>query len=420
MKVLRTYGRPVLVVALVAACVLALVASWSDVTDALPQVGWARFGVSTLLAVLAGISLAVGWRLLLDDMVVFDDELTAPPGADVVKRRLSQHVGLAESVGVYSASQLGKYIPGSVWPVVAQMSLSRRHGITRRSIVAAFVNQLLLLAVTAVVTAAVTLPWGDADQLRSRWWLIALAPLICLVLVPGVQSWLLGVAGRVLHRDLAFPVPSRRGMVRTVGMSVLTYVCFGLHLAVMGWPLMEHPTPGAILQCIGAFALAWAAGFVVIFAPAGLGVRELVLTVTLSSLLAKEDATALAVLSRTSIVLADLVLGLYGLAVIGANRKLSAAQQDQDVGHGLALAGLDVGHEAEHQDEGGDQQQDGRADEAGNSAGVVADVAQDEPAHHQGEPGDAGHDGDPGEERERPVAGVAADDRRHRSADVVE
>ena len=71
-----------------------------------------------------------------------------------MKRRLSQHVGLAESVGVYSASQLGKYIPGSVWPVVAQMSLSRRHGITRRSIVAAFVNQLLLLAVTAVVTAA--------------------------------------------------------------------------------------------------------------------------------------------------------------------------------------------------------------------------------------------------------------------------
>ena len=82
MKVLRTYGRPVLVVALVAACVLALVASWPDVTAALPQVGWARFGVSTLLAVLAGISLAVGWRLLLDDMVVFDDELTPPPGGD--------------------------------------------------------------------------------------------------------------------------------------------------------------------------------------------------------------------------------------------------------------------------------------------------------------------------------------------------
>jgi glycosyltransferase 2 family protein len=382
MKLIRAYARPALVVALVAACVLALIASWSDVTDALPRVGWTRFAVSTALAMIAGIGLAVGWRILLADLVVFDEHHPSPAvpdgtagtderdietdgesGADgpaivvPVRRELRHHVGLSESVGVYSASQLGKYIPGSVWPVVAQMSLSRRHGIARRSILAAFVTQMLLLVVTAVLVAAVTLPWVDADQLRSHWWLLVIAPAICLVLVPGVQRRILAAVGRLLRRDLAIPTPGHRAMLATIAVSALTYVFFGLHLSVMAWPLIEDPSVSAVVQCTGAFALAWAAGFVVVFAPAGLGVRELVLTLTLSSLLASSDATALAVLSRTSLVIADLALGLYGVAILGAGRKLASAKQDQDVGGGLALAGLDVGDEAEHEDLRGHQQQ---------------------------------------------------------------
>lgn len=356
MKFVRTYGRPVLVVALVAACVLALVASWSDVVDALPRVGWVRFALSTVMAMIAGVGLAVGWRILLADLAVFDgDPEPTMVSASSSKSELGRHIGMTESVGVYSASQLGKYIPGSVWPVVAQMSLSRRHGIARRSIFAAFVTQLLLLVVTAVVVAAVTLPWVDAEQLRTRWWLLVLAPLICLVLVPDVQRWLLRTAGRVLHRDLAIRVPSVRAMLSAVAVSVVTYAFFGLHLAIIAWPLTDDPSITTFVQATGAFALAWAAGFVVIFAPAGLGVRELVLTLTLASMLSSEDATALAVLSRTSIVIADLALGIYGLAVIGAGRKLAAAKHDEDVGGGLALAGLDVGDEAEHHDLSGHQ-----------------------------------------------------------------
>ena len=89
--------------------------------------------------------------------------------------------------------------------------------------------------------------------MRRRRRLLALAPLICLVLVPGVQGWLLSLAGRVLRRDLVVPVPSRRGMLLTVGASAVTYVCFGLHLAVMGWPLMDDPSIGTIVQSTGAF-----------------------------------------------------------------------------------------------------------------------------------------------------------------------
>lgn len=386
-SVLR-FARPALVALLLAACVWALVTSWDDVTDVLPKVGALRFALSTVAAVGAGLALAVGWRILLVDIARHDV-------ADVQDR-----IGHIEATAVFSASQLGKYIPGSVWPVVAQMSLARRHGIARMTVAAAFVTQMLLLVVTAVVTAAVTLPWVDAEELRTRWWLLVVAPAVCLVLVPTVQRRVLALAGRVLKRPLAVAFPRPRAMAGAVAASVVTYVLFGVHLAVLASPISPDGDGRVFVQSIGAFALAWAAGFVVIFAPAGLGVREVVLKLTMASVLVSADATAVAVLSRTSLVIADLVLGLFGIAVVALGRKagdaavdvgtgtgeLAPAQHDENVGRGLAVGGLDVGDEPEGEDLAGHQQADGGADEARHAAGVVvADEAQDEPAHHEHE-----------------------------------
>lgn len=312
--------RPLLLVVLVAACVIALAASWDDVVDALPRVGAMRFALSTLAAIVAGVLLALGWRVLLVD----------------IGRR---DVALGESVAAYSAAQLGKYVPGSVWPVVVQMALTRRHGIARRAVVSAFVVQLLVLVVAAVTSAALTLPWVDAEQLRTRWWLLLLAPAMCLVLVPRVQQRLLAAARRVLRRDIDVPLPSVRANVLALAASVLVYVAYGVHLAVLAAPLSTHSAVPVLLQSIGGFALAWAAGFVVIFAPAGLGVREVVLTLTMGAVVLREDATALAVLSRVAVVIADLVLGVGGLAVLAtlgisarrARRELASAQQHEHV-----------------------------------------------------------------------------------------
>jgi hypothetical protein len=364
MRSLRRYLRPVLILALVAACALALVSSWSDITDVLPRVGAVRFALATGAAVGAGVTLGVGWRVLLSDMS-------------------HQRLGRTEAVAVFSASQLGKYIPGSVWPVLAQMSLARRHGIARRTIVAAFLIQMMLLLVTAVVLAAGTLPWVDADELRSRWWLVALAPAACAVLAPPVQQRVLDLGGRLLKRDIDVQLPGLRAMAATVVASGATYLLFGLHLALLGWPISAESDGRVLVQSVGAFALAWAAGFVVVFAPAGLGVRELVLTLTMASVLTSADATAVAVLSRASIVLADLALGVFGVAVVAVGRKLAAAQHDEDVRGGLALSGLDVGDEPEDEHLSGDEQAHRRPDEARHPAGIVADEAQNEPAHHE-------------------------------------
>lgn len=410
---LRRYLRPALVALLLLACGWALVTSWSDVRQALPLVGWARFGVATVLAIGAGVLLALGWRVLLVDIARPAGD--APDPADLAHR-----LGINESVAVFSASQLGKYVPGSVWPVVAQVSLAKRRGISRRAIVTAFLTHLLMLVIIAVLLSAATLPWVDPEQLKSRWWLLVAAPAGLLGLVPSVQQRVIALGGRLLGRDLDVPHLRVRALLQAVAITVAAYVVFGLHLAVMAWPMMLDPGWDELVLAIGAFSLAWAAGFVVIFAPAGLGVREVVLALTMYAALTGPDATALVVLSRFSIVIADLALGLYGIVMIAAGRKLPTSEHHQDVGSGLAMGGLDVGHEPEDQHLGGHHEHHRGTDQAGHAAGVVAVEPQDEPSGHEHQADQAGASGEPGEEAQRAVPGVAADDGGDRSLDVVE
>ena len=56
------------------------------------------------------------------------------------------------SARLYFLTQIGKYLPGSVWPVVAQMELGREEGVpAARSGVAAALNLLVGIATGIVI-----------------------------------------------------------------------------------------------------------------------------------------------------------------------------------------------------------------------------------------------------------------------------
>src|SRR5690606_40874765 len=57
----------------------------------------------------------------------------------------------------------------------------------------------------------------------------------------------------------------------------------------------------------GAYALAWTLGVLFVFAPAGIGVRELVLTAALSPVLSPGAALLVAALSRLVMTAADVL-----------------------------------------------------------------------------------------------------------------
>jgi hypothetical protein len=113
---------------------------------------------------------------------------------------------------IYYVGQLGKYVPGSVWAVVAQAELGKDHQISRvRSAVVAL-GALLVLVIVGGVVAAAGLAVGSAGSLRAYWWALLAVPVGVVVLIPPVFNRLVALALRLARRP--GPAPTRGSLPR--------------------------------------------------------------------------------------------------------------------------------------------------------------------------------------------------------------
>jgi hypothetical protein len=302
-------GSAVRVGFLVLAVVLLLLALRSSGPEALSaarRVGAAP-AAGSLAAVLVGLlASALVWRALLAD--------------------LGTRLGLRAALHVFFLGQLGKYVPGSVFAVAAQMELGRTHGAPRSRVGTASLLFLAVLVDAGLLAACVALPLTSPDALRAYAWVLLVLPLGLIALAPPVLTRLVGLLLRALRRAPLERALSARGVGAAVGWALVMWVAYGVHL----WLLLRPQDPPAgtslLLLGVGAYALAWTAGFLFVVAPAGAGVRELALVVALAPVLDRAGALAVAVLSRVLMTLGDLVWAAVGAAARPASAVAPAVK----------------------------------------------------------------------------------------------
>ena len=231
---------------------------------------------------------------------------------------LGSRLGVAVASRLFFVTQLGKYLPGAIWPVLAQMRTGRLMGIPRQRMGLAFLLTLGLATLVGFFVGFLALP----ALLRAEGPLVLLGllvlPFFVVVLVPSVLNALLAKALAVLGRP-AMDRPVRGGdVVRGVTWSLAFWVVYGAHVWLLAVSLGADPVQ-TIPVAIGGFAVAFGVGPLLVVLPAGAGVREAVLVVVLSSVLSTADATVVALTSRVLLMLADGLLALG--SVVAARRR---------------------------------------------------------------------------------------------------
>jgi hypothetical protein len=291
-------AKVILVVGLIAALAYSVHSQWGTVRHDVARLPILDGVAALLLALIATGASMLAWRSMLGD--------------------LGSRLPLLPALHIYALSALGKYVPGSVWPVLAQMELGRAYAIPRLRSATAFLLTLMGSVVSATATGgllAVTSPgWGR---------LFALLPLVLIVMHPRVLVPLTTAIAKVLRRPAVTEEPSVAGVTRSMGWLLVQWVCIGGGTAIMADGLGSSVS---VTRCIAAVALSWAAGLVVVVVPAGAGVREGVLTYLLASSLGSGRALALALLGRLALTLAD----AFG-AALGALVARRAKRQHNDL-----------------------------------------------------------------------------------------
>lgn len=312
---------------------------WHEITDTLhdARVPWLLVAVACGLGAMAAIG--ANWLALVDQ-----------GGARASRRR-----GFAW----FFTGQLGKYVPGGIWPVVGQAELAGRGGVERRRAYLATVSSMFFQLLAALSVAAIA---GIVSPNHRRLLALALAAavtaVLAIVLVPAFRAVLVRITAKVTRGRVE--VPGGRLVARFTARHVPVWVLFALTNVAVHRALGGSGSLGLTTDIVFASALAWAVGFVVVGVPGGIGVRESVFVALMSHRLGGALALSIAVTGR----LVTIAVDLLGAVVAGTIARASRAPTVRSV-----QSPLDAGRiEADHPDpvfqRGGDVAADGRGSPA--------------------------------------------------------
>lgn len=287
--------------AVVLAGVVFVAGQWDEVSEAVAAIApWLL--VLALVSVVAALLMSMGSWLVV--WPAFGVRLPARGGARV-----------------FFVSQLGKYLPGSVWPIAAQAQMAGEVGLAPAASVVLSLIAMLVSIATGLGVGAILLPFVDAQLLEQYWWLPVVGVGFLACLAPPVMRFGVRLALRLLRRADAPFGYGWRVAATSSGLQVANWFFGGMQLWLVLVGLGVDPAR-SLLPAIAGFALAFALGVLLIPFPAGLGVREVVIALVLASVTTPAVAATAAILSRLLYAIAD--FGLAGIALAVDRRGRSS------------------------------------------------------------------------------------------------
>ncbi|SHJ01119.1 lysylphosphatidylglycerol synthase domain-containing protein [Desulfofundulus thermosubterraneus] len=273
----------------------------------IPALGWSAHTLLVLLFTTFLSALCVGlggviWQVLLRSL-----------GVNTAWQRIQV---------IYSVGQFAKYLPGNVGQHFGRVFMAREVGIPTSATVQTMFQEISWgVAVGAGLTLFSLLYLIEPGKLPGvRIISIALLFLATLFLpwvaIRLINGFFPSLGSRFTGGE-RLVVPTLGTLVKVIGLFLLCFLLVGIVLDVQARFLFGQ-TESRILVLTSLFAVSWIAGYLTPGAPAGLGVRESVLVLLLSSLYGSGVAVGLSLTLRVATTLGDglaFALGLLGWQV---------------------------------------------------------------------------------------------------------
>jgi hypothetical protein len=232
-----------------------------------------------------------------------------------------------EILGVYGLSSLGKYLPGGIWHFVGRFGVYKMNGLSAKASTRAMVLENIWLLSSALATGVIGVFLFRFDLIANLLnipdenWLAVTLTMVILAL------WIIAliIVHKIMQKYTSRQIPN---VVRVTLIGLLLWTFIGGSFFAM---FKEFSFSSAPLF-IGGYAVSWAVGYIAVFAPGGLGVREAVLAFVFSSITSVELIAVYAAMNRIIWVIAEVLFGLFGMSqkrILSASPELISEETDR-------------------------------------------------------------------------------------------
>jgi glycosyltransferase involved in cell wall biosynthesis/uncharacterized membrane protein YbhN (UPF0104 family) len=296
-----------------------------------PMVGrmwrWARYALFAAVGVLIFQSLRQGIaessfvdldfdvRFLMASLLLFVAYyLSFIGGLRLLFRGLGYRLSFAEVFKLSFISNVGKYVPGGIWPIASRMALASKVGIEppQMLVVSILESALSVVGGSAVVLAAFALgaPAPTALPMPA---IVGVSLAALAVLHPAVLRSAVRFVARFMHvEDEVVELSAGRSVTLALYYSI-TWLVAGAAFYTFVRAILPDPVASPLAYA-GYYAAGAIVGLIVLFAPGGLGAREGALVLLLAAPVGTAQAAVIAVSVRVWTALME--LGMSLLAVV--------------------------------------------------------------------------------------------------------
>ncbi len=279
----------------------AVARQWGDVRAAAAgaDLRWEFIGASCVVVLLTYALLIEVWRAVL--------------------RGWDARLPYREAARIWIVSNLGRYVPGKVWQIGTMAVMAREQGVSAVAAAGSALAVTLLHTVAGFVVVAAT---GARVLDIGAVSMAVLAALSAgIVLLPWLLPHFATLASRVSGRSVR--IPPLPGRVLWFGLlaSTAAWVMYGLAFRLFAVGVLGD-APGATSMYIAVFSGSYLLGFLALFAPGGLVVREAAMAGALAKMgFGAGAAILLVVASRLWLTALEIVPALCFLAHRALRRR---------------------------------------------------------------------------------------------------
>lgn len=270
-----------------------LISQWNSIpeTEITINLGLMVFSIFCLLILF--LLDAYGWHLIL--------------------RSLNQTINAQTSIRIWILSSVTRYLPGGIWPYIGRVSMSKKAGIEySTSSVSLYIETLLLASSSLAVGFPALL--GTTGIPVSPYAGLASLVLFGLAMHPKVIMLLGYLPGKIGKVFSSLKLP----LIRHIFFLYIYYVIFWILFGVVFvcFVLSIYSVPSEHWIHVGSsIALGFSIGFIVIFFPGGIGIREATIYLLLAPTLTPAASALISVGSRIWVISGEALCLLLVLIV---------------------------------------------------------------------------------------------------------
>jgi uncharacterized membrane protein YbhN (UPF0104 family) len=239
------------------------------------------------------------------------------------------HLPYGKAAQIWTVANLGRYLPGKVWSITALGVLSSRAGVS--GVAAAGASVLgTLLNIGAGFGVSVIFGGPLLDAVSPGLQRVSLVTAVIFVLGVLMLPFLLPLVLDRFARWRGLPLAEQHLRNRDVWsaalLNSLAWVGYGVAFACFARGVL--PLTPNITVYIAVYAASYLVGFLALFAPGGIGFRELALSALLvaGGAAGQGDAAVLGATSRIWLTVLEVLPGLIGLLLMTPKDRADLSQ----------------------------------------------------------------------------------------------